>query len=197
MAACALRVEDGRVAEVRRLPRRRPDRPTLVEVPLAGRALDAEAARTAAEAARAAVEPFGTMHASPEYLRHITGVLAERALVRAWRNRRRGRMIESPSPSTAGRRREAVEPRLLLSDFLRHTLGLTGTHVGCEHGVCGACTVRLDGVAVRSCLLFAVQADGAELETVEGLAGRGELTRSRRRSARRTRSSAASARPGS
>jgi aerobic-type carbon monoxide dehydrogenase small subunit (CoxS/CutS family) len=66
--------------------------------------------------------------------------------------------------------REEVEPRLLLSDFLRHTLGLTGTHVGCEHGVCGACTVRLDGVAVRSCLLFAVQADGAEIQTVEGLA---------------------------
>jgi aerobic-type carbon monoxide dehydrogenase small subunit (CoxS/CutS family) len=64
---------------------------------------------------------------------------------------------------------EEVEPRLLLSDFLRHTLGLTGTHVGCEHGVCGACTVQLDGVAVRSCLLFAVQADGAELRTVEGL----------------------------
>ena len=74
------------------------------------------------------------------------------------------------------RRRELVEPRLLLSDFIRHKLGLTGTHVGCEHGVCGACTVRLDGVAVRSCLVFAVQVDGAELETVEGLAGRGELT---------------------
>ena len=76
-----------------------------------------------------------------------------------------------------GRRyRERVEPRLLLSDFLRHRLGLTGTHVGCEHGVCGACTVRLDGVAARSCLLFAVQVDGCEIETVEGLAGTGELT---------------------
>jgi carbon-monoxide dehydrogenase small subunit len=64
-----------------------------------------------------------------------------------------------------------VEPRLLLSDFLRHELGLTGTHVGCEHGVCGACTILLDGLAVRSCLLFAVQATGREIETVEGLAG--------------------------
>jgi aerobic-type carbon monoxide dehydrogenase small subunit (CoxS/CutS family) len=73
-------------------------------------------------------------------------------------------------------RRESVEPRLLLSDFIRHTLGLTGTHVGCEHGICGACTVRLDGVAVRSCLLFAVQVDGAELQTVEGLAAGGDLT---------------------
>ena len=71
---------------------------------------------------------------------------------------------------------ETVEPRLLLSDFLRHGLGLTGTHVGCEHGVCGACTVRLDGVAVRSCLLLAAQADGAEILTVEGLAQDGELT---------------------
>ena len=63
-----------------------------------------------------------------------------------------------------------VEPRLLLSDFLRHELGLTGTHVGCEHGVCGACTVLLDGEPIRSCLLLAVQVDGHELKTVEGLA---------------------------
>jgi carbon-monoxide dehydrogenase small subunit len=62
-----------------------------------------------------------------------------------------------------------VEPRLLLSDFLRHDLGLTGTHVGCEHGVCGACTVLLDGWPVRSCLTFAVQAHGHEVTTVEGL----------------------------
>ena len=66
--------------------------------------------------------------------------------------------------------RREVEPRLLLSDFLRHELGLTGTHVGCEHGVCGACTVRLDGAPVRSCLMFAVQADGHAIATVEGLA---------------------------
>ena len=85
-------------------------------------------------------------------------------------------MIEVAITVNGRRRRELVEPRLLLSDFIRHTLGLTGTHVGCEHGVCGACTVRLDGVAVRSCLLFAVQIDGAELDTVEGLAGGGELT---------------------
>ena len=64
-----------------------------------------------------------------------------------------------------------VEPRLLLSDFLRHELGLTGTHVGCEHGVCGACTVLLDGVPVRSCLAFAVQVAGRSIMTVEGLSG--------------------------
>jgi carbon-monoxide dehydrogenase small subunit len=63
-----------------------------------------------------------------------------------------------------------VEPRLLLADFLRHELGLTGTHVGCEHGVCGACTVLLDGESARSCLMFAVQADGHAITTVEGLA---------------------------
>lgn len=62
-----------------------------------------------------------------------------------------------------------VEPRLLLSDFLRHELGLTGTHVGCEHGVCGACTILLDGESARSCLIFAVQADGHQITTVEGL----------------------------
>jgi aerobic-type carbon monoxide dehydrogenase small subunit (CoxS/CutS family) len=69
-----------------------------------------------------------------------------------------------------GQRYEAeVEPRTLLSDFVRHDCGLTGTHVGCEHGVCGACTVQLDGVPVRSCLLLAVQADGRRVTTVEGL----------------------------
>ena len=63
-----------------------------------------------------------------------------------------------------------VEPRLLLSDFIREELGLTGTHVGCEHGVCGACTILFDGQPVRACLMFAVQADGHDLLTVEGLA---------------------------
>jgi carbon-monoxide dehydrogenase small subunit len=63
-----------------------------------------------------------------------------------------------------------VEPRLLLSDFLRHELGLTGTHVGCEHGVCGACTILLEGESARSCLMFAVQANGHNITTVEGLA---------------------------
>jgi carbon-monoxide dehydrogenase small subunit len=69
----------------------------------------------------------------------------------------------------------ACEPRKLLVDFIREDLRLTGTHVGCEHGVCGACTILMDGRTVRSCLLFAVQADGSELMTVEGLAKDGEL----------------------
>lgn len=65
---------------------------------------------------------------------------------------------------------ERVEPRKLLSDFLREDCGLTGTHIGCEHGVCGACTVLVNGSAIRSCLMFAVQAEGMEITTVEGLA---------------------------
>jgi aerobic-type carbon monoxide dehydrogenase small subunit (CoxS/CutS family) len=75
-----------------------------------------------------------------------------------------------------GRTREGeVEPRTLLSDFIRHQAGLTGTKVGCEHGVCGACTVQLDGVPVRSCLMLAVQAGGRSVLTVEGLADGTEL----------------------
>ena len=69
----------------------------------------------------------------------------------------------------------SVEPRLLLADFLRHTLGLTGTHVGCEHGVCGACTVLVDGDSARSCLMLAVQADGRKVETVESLGRIGQM----------------------
>jgi carbon-monoxide dehydrogenase small subunit len=70
-----------------------------------------------------------------------------------------------------GRRYEVdVESRLLLADFLRHSIDLTGTHVGCEHGVCGACTVLVDGLSARSCLMFAVQANGKEITTIEGLA---------------------------
>jgi carbon-monoxide dehydrogenase small subunit len=72
--------------------------------------------------------------------------------------------------------RATVEPRITLADFLRESCQLTGTHLGCEHGVCGACTVLVDGAAVRACLMFAVQADGTEVTTVEGLAPDGELT---------------------
>lgn len=63
-----------------------------------------------------------------------------------------------------------AEPRMLLTDFLRHVLGRTGTHVGCEHGVCGACTIRIDGMMARACMTLAVQVDGAEIDTIEGLA---------------------------
>lgn len=69
----------------------------------------------------------------------------------------------------------AVDPRMLLSDFIRHELGLTGTHVGCEHGVCGTCTVIFDGLSTRSCLVFAVQADGHDIRTVESLGVPGNM----------------------
>jgi carbon-monoxide dehydrogenase small subunit len=88
-------------------------------------------------------------------------------------------MHEQPVDMTVNSRphRSVVEPRLTLADFLREKCGLTGTHLGCEHGACGACTVLLDGQAVRSCLIFAVQADGQEVTTVEGIAGEnGELS---------------------
>jgi len=70
---------------------------------------------------------------------------------------------------------ESVEPRTTLVDFLRETLGLTGSHVGCEHGVCGACTVRLDGAIVRGCLTLAVQCDGAQVETIEAVSDSGAI----------------------
>ena len=71
---------------------------------------------------------------------------------------------------------ESVEPRTTLVDFLRETLGLTGSHVGCEHGVCGACTVMLDGTVVRGCLTLAVQCDGAQIETIEGVSDSGTIS---------------------
>ena len=89
-----------------------------------------------------------------------------------------------------------VEPRLLLGDFLREDLGLTGTHFGCEHGVCGACTVMLNGTSVRSCLMFAIQANGAEIMTVEGIATATRCIRCSNRSGTITAFSADSAHRG-
>ncbi|HEV8624795.1 MAG TPA: FAD binding domain-containing protein [Acidimicrobiia bacterium] len=166
------------------------DRPLLL--PGAAEALVAGA--TPDEAGRVAageVDPSGSLHAPADYQRHLVGVLVRRAvtlaLTRARPDTQRpstSRQIfrriphENPPRSPAGQCKVngravslgGVPDRRLLSDFLRHDLGLRGTHVGCEHGVCGACTVRLDGVAVRSCLLLARQADGADIATVEGLA---------------------------
>jgi aerobic carbon-monoxide dehydrogenase small subunit len=86
-------------------------------------------------------------------------------------------MNEQPVAMTVNgvERRGRVEARKTLADFLREDCALTGTHLGCEHGVCGACTILLDGDAVRSCLMFAVQADGAKITTIEGIAPPGEL----------------------
>ena len=151
-------------------------------------------------AARAAelVDPGADLHASAEYRRHLTRVMTRRALKRAIERARAGaqyrqkrlevRARKAASEISRAPQREKIrmtvngqmregtaEPRRLLVDFLREDLGLTGTHIGCEHGICGACTVLLDGEAARSCLMFAAQADGAELMTVEGLARDGRL----------------------
>jgi carbon-monoxide dehydrogenase small subunit len=92
-------------------------------------------------------------------------------------SRGRGEAVKMNIVVTVNGRKYAasVEPRLLLSDFLRDTIGLTGTHVGCEHGVCGACTILVNGDSVRSCLTLAVRANGTEIVTVEGLGTPGEL----------------------
>jgi xanthine dehydrogenase iron-sulfur cluster and FAD-binding subunit A len=128
--------------------------------------------------------------ATPEEAGRVVAVLVARAVTRAFSRARGDRPDPRPDrpaqPARSVRRTgrctvngrtvslEGVPGRRLLSDFLRHDLGLRGTHVGCEHGVCGACTIRLDGAAVRSCLLLARQADGAEIATVEGLAAEDE-----------------------
>jgi len=189
--AVSLRLgSDERITDARIAVGAVADRPFLL--PVAAEALIAGA--TADEAGRAAasqVDPAGSLHAPIDYQRHLVGILVARAVERA-RSRATSHGSEVPGtdrfqpedhsvPGTSARPGECrvngriasltgVPDRRLLSDFLRHDLGLRGTHVGCEHGVCGACTVRLDGVAVRSCLLFARQADGAEIATVEGLA---------------------------
>ena len=92
--------------------------------------------------------------------------------------------------------RRRIEPRLLLSDFIRHEIGLTGTHVGCESGVCGACTILLDGLATRSCCTLAVQADGRNIETVEGLGRLNNLNRAAARLLGETRTAMRLLHPG-
>ncbi|MGH9041959.1 MAG: FAD binding domain-containing protein [Acidimicrobiia bacterium] len=190
MAAVWLRLEDGRVAAARVAVGAVSDRPVLVHEAagaLLGHEPSEEAARAAGAAAAGALDPAGSLHAPADYQRHLVEVLVARAVERAAaRAAQAGAMLALPGPQshppsgpTSGEAgcavngrtvAASVDNRRLLSDFLRHDAGLRGTHVGCEHGVCGACTVRLDGAAVRSCLMLAVQAGGTEIATVEGLA---------------------------
>ena len=183
--AVSIRLEpDGRIGAARVAAGAVADRPRLLphaaEALVAGASPD-EAGRLAA----GEIEPAGTLHAPADYQRHLVRVLVGRAVERArGRAERPGALLEGVTHAGGAPRAphgactvngrtvslERVPDRRLLSDFLRHDLGLRGTHVGCEHGVCGACTIRLDGAAVRSCLLLARQADGAEITTVEGLA---------------------------
>ena len=168
---CALRVEDGVVTQARLGAGAVADRPVRLpaaEAILVGTRCEPEALAAAAEEARAGVDPSDGMHASAEYRRHLTGVLAGRSAQRAYamRRRREGARAHRQRPARARARRGPPAALRLPAPLL----GLRGTHVGCEHGVCGACTVRLDGRAVRSCLLLAAQAEGCSVETVEALA---------------------------
>ena len=163
--ACSLELHDGTITEARVGVGAVVDHPTLLELDLVGAPASAETAREAGARASTLVDPFGT----PARIGRVPA-LADRRGRRARARtglRTSGRVI---TVRVNGVERSAeVEPRLLLSDFLRHDLGLTARTSGCEHGVCGACTVELDGVAVRSCLMLAIQVDGSELRTVEGL----------------------------
>jgi len=175
---------DGRIGAARVAAGAVADRPVLL--PEAAEALVSGAApEEAGRVAAALLDPAGSLHAPPDYQRHLVGVLVGRAVTLA-RERaaspsgvlegvaHRGGASHAPKAGCRVNGRtvslEGVPDRRLLSDFLRHDLGLRGTHVGCEHGVCGACTIRLEGVAVRSCLLLARQAEDADITTVEGLA---------------------------
>ena len=131
--------------------------------------------KDAVEKLAAGLEGYEDLHASAELRRDILRNLAPHrhrggATMRRVNKDQKVRI----SLTLNGRKLSAeTEPRMLLSDFLRHTLGATGTHVGCEHGVCGCCTVQIDGTAVRSCLTLAMQAEGRDVKTVESLAGPG------------------------
>ena len=160
-------------------------RATAAERVLAGADAADAATAAAAEAAGAAVEglaPAGDLHASPQTRIALARTYLRRG-DRAGHIARTKREVSTLAPTTCtisltvnGRPHVAeVEPRRLLVDFLREDLGLPGTHIGCEHGVCGTCTVLLNGASIRSCITFAVQADGAEISTVEGLARGGEF----------------------
>ena len=163
--------------------------PTAIRATAAERVL---AGADAADVAAAAGEAAGGGRRGPDPGRGPARQPADQARAgpdlpaardRTGRIARTKREVRTLAPSTCtisltvnGRRHVAeVEPRRLLVDFLREDLGLPGTHIGCEHGVCGTCTVLLDGASIRSCITFAVQADGAEISTVEGLSRGGEL----------------------
>jgi CO/xanthine dehydrogenase FAD-binding subunit/aerobic-type carbon monoxide dehydrogenase small subunit (CoxS/CutS family) len=196
--AATLSLADGRCREARIAllgAGDTPRRAAVAEALLLGELPSEAAIAAAANAARAEAEPSSDLHASADYRRHLIEALTRRALTQAQLRatqtlasapKMRPAAARDPLPAE-GRARSAgeplpvrvtvngtvyrrfVEPRLLLADFLRDELGLTGTHVGCEHGVCGACTVLVDGDSARSCLMLAVQADGARVETVESL----------------------------
>jgi xanthine dehydrogenase iron-sulfur cluster and FAD-binding subunit A len=191
-ASVSLRCDGGgRVVAARIAAGAVADRPLLLSGATSALVAGASAEMTGEIASVEIDEPAGSLHAPGDYQRHLIGVLVARAVTKAMNRASSGpaRVLGTDRVERAARSvprtalpggrctvngrpvsLDGTSPRRLLSDFLRHDLGLRGTHVGCEHGVCGACTIRLDGVAVRSCLLLAPLADGAEITTVEGLA---------------------------
>ena len=146
------------------------------------------------------LDAIDDIHAPASYRQQLATVLPRRALLKAHERIVAGRRDMSETRAIAvtvnGKRHEATVPvRMTLADFLRHQLGLTGTHLGCEHGVCGACTILFDGYSARSCLMLAVQADGHDILTVEGIAPDAQrCIRCSRRSTNITACNAASAR---
>jgi carbon-monoxide dehydrogenase medium subunit len=166
------RVESCRIAVAGVAPT--PLRLTGLEEMLTGEPLDDAVIAGAAELTRSTVDPTGDAHAGATYRKRLAGILVSRALADL-REHREATVVDVDVTVNGVRCQRAVEDRLTLADFLRERLRLTGTHLGCEHGVCGACTVIVDGAAVRSCLMLAAQADGCVVETVEGLAEGDEL----------------------
>ena len=154
----------------------RPLRPSAAEAALVGAEPSTEAFVAAAEEAVRDLRPASDIHGSGEYRRQLARVTVRRSLEVGGLTSRKGIMSETIEFDVNGQHRSAeADVRMTLADFLRERLGLTGTHLGCEHGVCGACTVLVDGVAVRSCLMLAVQARGHQVTTVEGLADGDQL----------------------
>ena len=161
-----------------------PSRAREVEQAIVGQVPAAQLFRDACESCRK-LEAIDDVHAPASYRQHLAAVLSRRALEKGACAALLERL--TPAPAALGSRsmgetrkialtvngkryEEEVEVRVTLADFIRHQLGLTGTHLGCEHGVCGACTILLDGRSARSCLMLAVQADGHDILTVEGIA---------------------------
>jgi xanthine dehydrogenase iron-sulfur cluster and FAD-binding subunit A len=200
--ACVLDLhEDGAVHTVRFGFGGASDVPQIIGVPDINKQLDAKLIQTIALDAAAGIQCRGDLLGSAAYRRQLAGVLASRAMTsasassdphpeehagarpRASRRMATGNGSSAQGPESGratinftlnGRRVSAqAEPRMQVADLLRHVLHQTGTHVGCEHGICGACTILVDGRAVRSCLLFAAQIEGTSIVTVEGLANPG------------------------
>ena len=157
------------IGGVAKMPVRMPN----VEKALLGQTASEDVFRDACEECRK-LEALADVHAPANYRQHLATVMSRRALMAAHNRVGRPRMRETRKITVTinGKRYEdeEVEVRFTLADFMRQQLGLTGTHLGCEHGVCGACTILFDGYSARSCLMLAVQADGHEILTVEGIA---------------------------